>query len=536
MATSKRNRYIPASPRVRIQNIQDFTGGLNLNSDTFRVQENESPDLMNVDVDRRGGFQVRRGVAPFGTVSLGADTPSLWSYKHNGTQYVFAQSGLSIKYSSGGAWTTLAGSLGSTTVPVRNTVFNNNLYMVRGNATSSKWDGATATVLGSTFNSNLLSPNYGDVPQAKLITTHVGYMWVANTFESGTQYPSRIRWSHPNNGEDWRSEDYIDIDVGKDADQITALIPMGDHLVVCKRDSMYAIFGYDYNSFSVVTLTNEIGSVSQESSVATPYGVVVFDHDLGVHLYNGKVAPVSKWTAIWPAQRDGDIPNGEIDKVQVGWIKGRLWVSVPWVDVDTARGATFVWDPALSAAGAWMRYDLPCGPFLNGHMSGQFCAAIAGTSTIMTLEQEEFGDDFGAGLIPIEAYYRTSWFDAGQPTQKKRWRRMEAVLQSDLPYELPVVLHTDYDPENAPRNFKLKTAISNTAAVEAVYDTTYYDDDSVFANGGTRGIIDRGSSLGIARSVSLTFGGKVVKTGTTDTPVFWAVDAIALKYVPRKPR
>ena len=40
----------------------DFTGGLNLRADQFNLEDNESPDLLNVLVDPRGGIRQRDGV------------------------------------------------------------------------------------------------------------------------------------------------------------------------------------------------------------------------------------------------------------------------------------------------------------------------------------------------------------------------------------------------------------------------------------------------------------------------------------------
>ena len=42
-------------------NLMDFTGGLNLRRNQFQLAENESPDLLNVDIDPRGGFYTRKG-------------------------------------------------------------------------------------------------------------------------------------------------------------------------------------------------------------------------------------------------------------------------------------------------------------------------------------------------------------------------------------------------------------------------------------------------------------------------------------------
>ncbi len=42
-------------------NLADFTGGLNLRADAFELKDNESPEMLNVDVDPRGGVRSRRG-------------------------------------------------------------------------------------------------------------------------------------------------------------------------------------------------------------------------------------------------------------------------------------------------------------------------------------------------------------------------------------------------------------------------------------------------------------------------------------------
>jgi hypothetical protein len=66
--------------RTQLFSLRDFTGGINLVSDAFKLGDNESPDLLNVDLDRRGGFQVRRGVTPFSNTPLAAAPDSLWTF------------------------------------------------------------------------------------------------------------------------------------------------------------------------------------------------------------------------------------------------------------------------------------------------------------------------------------------------------------------------------------------------------------------------------------------------------------------------
>ena len=47
--------------RLQPLDLMDFTGGLNLRKNQFQLAENESPDLLNVDIDPRGGFYTRKG-------------------------------------------------------------------------------------------------------------------------------------------------------------------------------------------------------------------------------------------------------------------------------------------------------------------------------------------------------------------------------------------------------------------------------------------------------------------------------------------
>ena len=42
--------------QVLIERRDDFTGGLNLRADQFQLSNNESPDMMNVEIDPRGGL------------------------------------------------------------------------------------------------------------------------------------------------------------------------------------------------------------------------------------------------------------------------------------------------------------------------------------------------------------------------------------------------------------------------------------------------------------------------------------------------
>jgi hypothetical protein len=543
--------------RTQLHTLRDFTGGLNLVADTFRLADNESPDLLNVDIDRRGGFQVRRGVYPFSNTALTAAPNAIWTYNDTGTVYTMVQVGTGVRYGTGSTWTNLtrlAGStptddLGTTTgSDVCPVTFNNVCYWARGDRNIVKWDGgANATILTSNFN-DTTTPTSGNIPRADHMAVHSGYLWVAGTWESGTHYPNRVRFSWANtfddSGENWRSEDFIDIDDGKDSDSITAIIPYGDQLIVFKRDSVYAVYGYSGESFSVVNISNTVGAVSHQGAIATPAGLFFFDHQTGLNVYSGS-GVTWIFEQIWPAMRDGSIPSSAIDNVDLGWVENRLWVSVPWIDQPSVpRAYTFVLDPRLKQGGSWTKYSLQAGPYARGHRNEDYLGYLHNTNRVYRLDvQNQYYDYFNAtsGVTPIDGYYRTKWVDLGEPAIKKRWRRTEAVMQVDQPYDLPVVSYSDYDSSVSVKNFIFRSAGNETSAAASVWDGSgvVWDTALWAKEQGNYGYVDRGANLGVARSVSLKVGGQVLSTavpGQSQAPVFWGVDALILKFVPRRVR
>ena len=535
--------------RTQLYTLRDFTGGLNLVSDTFRLAENESPDLLNVDIDRRGGFQVRRGVAPFSASTTGGAPDTIWSYNDSGTVYTMFQVGTTIKAGTGSAWSNVGSSLGSATQEVCAVTFNNVNYWVRGNADVAKWDGSTASTLTSAFN-DTTTPSSGNVPRADHMAVHAGYMWVASTYEGVggvNHYPNRVRFSwantFDNSGENWRTQDYIDIDDGKDSDYITAIVPFGDQLIVFKRDSVYAVYGYSAESFSVVNISNTVGAVSHSGALATPAGLFFFDHQTGLNVYNGSSV---SWVfeQIWPAMRDGSIPTSLIDDVELGWIENRLWLSVPWDEYPTVpRGVTFVLDTRLKSGASWTKYSLQAGPYARGHRNDNYLGYLHGTNLIYRFDvHDQFYDNMGGatGVVPINSYYRTRWVDLGEPAVKKRWRRTEVVMQVEQAYDLPVVSYANYDPSIPVKNFLFRSESSASSANADVWDDpTSAWDQSLWARTGNYAYVDRGANLGVSRAVCLKVGGEVLSIpdpAIPQAPVFWGVDALIFKFVPRRVR
>lgn len=291
--------------------VNDFTGGLNYRADAFQLADNESPDMLNMDIDPRGGFSSRPAMRDYTDIvdlmTQGTFNPrKLYSWSGNTNQLILCAQTVTngnVYYNDGFSWadTGIPSNFaeGASLAPWSNSD-TSYLYFATGhsagvpylrpsqvgspvigaNGTGEcyKWDGGIATQLTKSgsgqWQDSFASPTGTHMPSSTLIQTHVDRMWVANTEEDGNAYPDRVRFSHPGFPESWRELDYIDIVGGGRG--ITAIISFGDQLLVFKRKGIYAILGYDEDTFQVVPLTTTLGCVSSHAIAASESGVFFF--------------------------------------------------------------------------------------------------------------------------------------------------------------------------------------------------------------------------------------------------------------------
>lgn len=523
---------MPPRAGVRLEGESSFVGGLNLNANPFELQPGESPSMMNVDVDPLGGVE-RRGAVGYVHNSLGAAGVNLWSYWNSSTtRQLLALAGTTVRYGTGtGNWTT-GYTYATAPSKVRAVTFTNNNYWVAGDRAAVRWNGTTATTLGTTFNDNLAAPTNGNMPRADLIAAWGGYTWVASTWESGTNYGNRVRFSHANRAEDWRTNDYIDIDTGRDGDVITAIVPMADRLLVFKNRSLHAIYGYDSSTFQVVQIADRAGTPSQESTTVTEYGVYFWSWPDGVMQYTGNQV---RWVfgRLQALIEDGTISGSSSDKIALGWLRRRLWVSYP-DSGSSVNTKTLVFDPALGRDGGWMRYNFGCTAFHQWTRSATdayYLGLSASTQFVLKFHQSGDTDDFGAGAVKIASSFSTRWFDGGSSAIRKRYRRPEFVLAGDKNSRIRVEVFRDYDPTAVTRTFYVTTDdLASATWNSAPWGTL------VYASGQTGSReIDRGSSLGPARSVQLRFTQDTSASPFTSS-TRWGLSSIALKYKPKRIR
>jgi hypothetical protein len=554
--------------------VNDFTGGLNYRADPFQLADNESPDLLNVNIDPRGGFSSRAGmrryISQVDAILAGQFNPRrLYSWAGNTSQLILSANTLlsgKVYYTEGTTWAdTLipcSFSEGASMAPWSN---SNTSYLYFGcghDEQGHKWNGTTATALTASgaaqWQDSYASPTGTHMPKANLIATHVDRMWVANTNEDSNVYPDRVRFSHPGFPESWRELDYIDVVGGGKG--ITALVSFGDQLLVFKKDAIYAILGYDEETFQVIPLTTTLGCVSSNAIAVSESGVFFFSWPDGLFVYNGE-GFTDLFVPLRPLISSGELLQNLTGSIHVAWVDRKVHVSLPvgrspfalWrydsgivsypgspvpegnydddeikYDGDiraTLPQTTFVWDSTIREGGAWTQYQTADGYGLVGGANftdadGRRIPVCAHPYRpyVLKINQEDFHTDLIHGSEQnYDSYYTTKWQDAGESSARKFWRRPEVVLrQFSEETTIDVDVYHDWDKSSVDRQFSIGL-------------------DAVAVGGGGGSWVEpdlgsdmaKGNNLGLANSVQLKISG----TGKR-----WGVNGIFYKFNPRRVR
>ncbi len=431
----------------KLEMLQDFSGGLNLRSDQFNLSPSESPDMLNVDVDPRGGIKMRLGVQKRNATALQEKVTGLAQYTPDGgTARVICSYGTTVAESAPGDFATINGVSVGNGDRLYGQTTNNKFYGVSGVASSFVYDGTTASNLANNLNGST-----GNYPIAKYTCHWNNFAWVGHSTEGGTAYSNRVRWSKLDDPEAWQEYDYVDVNVGERGDEISALLPFSDRLLIFKTNSVHALYGHTSDSFQLVPLTQDVGSVSMSSPVSTPYGVFFWYDRQGIWNYNGSQF-VWMFSKLQPAIDDGRIKFNK--PPQLAWFKNRLYVSVDWDDskgVNAPVRRVLIFDPTIGEQGAWTMTDIDANTLLtfappnDAQTLLAACDSYANTGRVVLLEQDLQADFYGTTSQHIDSSYTTSWLVRRNPVVRKRWGKPRFIVSSDNTVALNAKLYVDYD-------------------------------------------------------------------------------------------
>ena len=363
--------------RLEPLNLMDFTGGLNLRRNQFQLAENESPDMLNVDIDPRGGFYTRKGWQRWNPDDIVDATVTTWKPRNaavhtwaNGTQVTYVVNDNVIYWAAEDTvFSPLTGITADATPHLADFApWGDDLYIACGMFHPSyRRNGLSAPMaLDPDSWSEVDAPVHNTMPQAEFVAGHASYLFCAVTVEAGVNHFARVRWSHPGKPDSWREDDFLDIDTG--GGRITGIGSFRDHLLIFKTNSMWALYGYDEDTWQLIKVSVSVGCPSVTAASRSESAVYFFSASDkgGIYAYSGE-SPVYISESLRPAFEE----ILAYENVFVSWAGRRLWVSMPWIkEVGSTASITslFVLNPDIGQ-GAWTMYRSDygaVGPVLDG--------------------------------------------------------------------------------------------------------------------------------------------------------------------------
>jgi hypothetical protein len=141
----------------------------------------------------------------------------------------------------------------------------------------------------------------------------------------------------------------------KDGDPITALVPLGNDLMVYKNDSIYAMVGDNISNWFLQKREDAIGCVAPRSVVDIGLGHIFLSAD-NIYIYDGEnIAPIGVKIKPWL----DTIPNNLRSKCAAVYFNNFYRLSFPSSDMTTYNNEELLLDLRYFKAGrvTWWLYD-----------------------------------------------------------------------------------------------------------------------------------------------------------------------------------
>jgi hypothetical protein len=531
--------------QLQIYEQKDFTGGLNFRADQFQLSDNESPKMLNVEIDPRGGVFSRGGYERInGTAVAGTWSPKRLHKFTGATNRIMLTTGAKVYQSTGGNFTPLAYSLGndiavSYAYGASFANWGTDLYIATGGAgagsyswvTTSTYATAISVLTTSHFNNNYNSPNATYFPKANLLMVHANKMFAAGVNISGVDYPNRLRWSHEDSPKDWASADYIDIVGGGNG--ITGLAVVNGSLMIFKPNAIYLLLGYDSDDFRLVQLSGHLGAPHPLAVSLSDSSVYFFSNPEGLYSFDGSRL-VDLFANIRPATDANEFNLSAPNAVTLSWVGHRLWMSAPYSKDTTVTDpkVNFVFDPSIGQGGSFTMFQSSDGYGLVGgcdyeDSSNNNIYLMIHPTQPRVLQVDKYSldsDNITGTPASFVSYYRTKWFDGGSYMQKKMFRRPDIVTKepsTSTVINVKVYHNFEEGAGNERKNFDLTLTPTSTGII---WGTGLWG--GLWGSGAASSTVLTGRNLGLARCVQLEFTGP--------SGQFWGINSIGYKYQGRR--
>ena len=275
--------------------LNDFTGGINDDSDPTQVAVSETPRAQNVVIDQ-GGLKPRKGFTLCGELPSGNAGKTLFTYsKSDGSSQMIVSDNINYYETPDCLTFTRFKDAESNTAIADFAVVRNKLWVVNRSTHAFTWDGSTTTVLDGSANTPLPAP-----PKCSLID-----FWKERVFCGRTaSAPSGIAFTDitdsagndldPSTGTlSWPATNVIQ--VGEESDgPIYGMKVYRDRLYAFKENLIYRIAFNSRFDISVERTASNVGT-RYDKTIQEIDGVLYFTGPLGVYAFDGdKVMLLSK--------------------------------------------------------------------------------------------------------------------------------------------------------------------------------------------------------------------------------------------------
>lgn len=395
---------------MAIIDLLNFSGFLQTTTSSFLRRNDQLELAINVNGDNIGSVTKRLGYSLF--QDYGSSVTGLWSYNDvsGGNRYLLAFDSGTLKYSTGGAPSSIVGGL-TTTAKVEFTTFLDQAFVVGANSSNTYL--TTATIDGVTYST---TNNVTNAPKAKYVEVFRDRVYLADVEVSGTRYPDRFYYSSTPDSAGtsitWTATDFERV-YTNNGEPI-----MGIHtnkflneLLIFKETSMHA--------WDTVRLRDiaSIGTSAHRSIKTVNYTTFFFNRD-GIYAYTGSVPqlvsrPIQKWI-------DGITQSALVDVFAMDDENKYYKLFVGSITVD---GTTY--------SNCEIRYSLVDNSFTIYSYFDTF--SIYASHIVSSVQRIYAGDTSGdvhtlAGKgdtvysddsNPIAAQFMTKAFDLGIPSEQK---------------------------------------------------------------------------------------------------------------------
>lgn len=447
-------------------------GGLNSTGSPTSLQDNESSDLLNIDLDKFGSFKKRNGYTALNTSAF--NSGATW----NGLHFLELSSGTDFLVGTCGNKLAKMDALDGTFDDITGA-----LTITAGNNNHVSWATHLDTLLGT---------NNVDVPfiwtgsgngsamtvpasltKAKYVNVYANYTTLANVTVGGTLHSSRVYWSAIDSISSWTASDFRDL--GKlDGSEITGSKTLGELWIIFKERSIWvgSFTGDSDIPFVFKKSRSSVGAVSGYDIEEVENGLVFHATD-GKYFFDGnnsfKVSDRIQTTL------DGMNSNRLKDVQGIYYHNKNRYIASFTLSGSSTHDRCITWNSDLNAYSLYKGINANC--FARVYASGQE-RIYFGDYLGFVYRMDTGTDDYPSNVsTPIDAYYYTKWFDYGDLISVKAAYEVKIYHQIT---SCTLTFAYSY-------NFESADQYSQTLSLSggsAVYDTAVYDTDTYANEGG----------------------------------------------------